>query len=175
MAIAKNLPHAQVIATDISDAALRIAATNIEQHQLKNRIELLQGDLFDPIMPHLDMDKFDLIVCNPPYVSYAEYEKLDKNVRDYEPKLALFAGEDGLDIYRRILEKVDQFLKPDAALMLEIGYAQGHAVKEMLEKIGVFTEIKIEKDYNKNNRIAIARKNQPDLGKELPFSPPFNS
>lgn len=183
VAIAKNFPHAQIIATDISDAALAVAAANVEKYLLKDRIKLLQGDLFDPIILHLDAYKpalskaegFDLIVCNPPYVSRAEFEKLDKNVRDYEPKLALFAGEDGLDIYRRILEKVDQFLKPDAALMLEIGYAQGHAVKEMLEKIGVFTEIKIEKDYNKNTRIAIARKNQPDLGKELPFSPPFNS
>jgi release factor glutamine methyltransferase len=183
VAIAKNFPHARIIATDISDAALAVAAANVEKYLLKDRIKLLQGDLFDPIILHLDAyepalskaEGFDLIVCNPPYVSRAEFEKLDKNVRDYEPKLALFAGEDGLDIYRRILEKVDQFLKPDAALMLEIGYAQGHAVKEMLEKIGVFTEIKIEKDYNKNNRIAIARKNQPDLGKELPFSPPFNS
>jgi len=163
VAIAKNFRDARIIATDISEAALRIAAQNVEKHQLKDRIELLCGDLFDPVVPQLDVDKFDLIVCNPPYVSSAEFEKLDKNVQDYEPKLALFAGEDGLDIYRRIFERVDKFLKPDAALILEIGYAQGQAVKEMLEQAGIFPEIKIEKDFHDNNRIVTAMKTSPWL------------
>jgi release factor glutamine methyltransferase len=158
VAIAKNFRGARIIATDISEAALRIAAQNVEKHQLKDKIELLCGDLFDPIVPQLDVDKFDLIVCNPPYVSRAEFEKLDKNVRNFEPRLALFAGEDGLDTYRRILERVDKFLKPDAALMLEIGYAQGQAVKEMLEQADIFTEIKIEKDFHNNDRIVTAIK-----------------
>jgi release factor glutamine methyltransferase len=158
VAIAKNFRGARIIATDISEAALRIAAQNVEKHQLKDKIELLCGDLFEPIVPHLDVNKFDLIVCNPPYVSRAEFEKLDKNVRNFEPRLALFAGEDGLDTYRRILERVDKFLKPDAALMLEIGYAQGQAVKEMLEQADIFTEIKIEKDFHNNDRIVTAIK-----------------
>ena len=162
VAIAKNYPNARIIATDICDAALAVAAGNVEKHQLKDRITLLCGDLFDPIMPQLDVDKLDLIVCNPPYVSTAEYEKLDKNVKDYEPKVALFAGVDGLDIYRRIIERADRFLKPDAALMLEIGYAQGQAVRQLLEKTGektdAFAEIKIEKDIHNNDRIVSARK-----------------
>jgi release factor glutamine methyltransferase len=171
VAIAKNFRDARIIATDISEAALRIAAQNVEKHQLKDRIELLQGDLFEPVVPQLDVDKpalseaegFDLIVCNPPYVSSAEFEKLGKNVRDYEPRLALFAGEGGLDIYQRIFERVDKFLKPGAALMLEIGYAQGQAVKEMLEQAGIFTEIKIEKDFHNNDRIVTAIKTSPWL------------
>ena len=158
VAIAKNTPLARITATDISDAALRVAAANVEEYQLKDRIELLHGDLFDPIMPQLDVHKFDLIVCNPPYISAAEFEALDKNVKDYEPKLALHAGDNGLDIYRRIIEKADEFIKPDAALMLEIGYAQGRAIKELLEKAGAFAEIKIEKDFHDNDRIVIARK-----------------
>jgi release factor glutamine methyltransferase len=158
IAIAKNFPDVQIIATDISDAALKTAAKNIEKHQLNDRIRLLCGDLFDPVMPRLDVDKFDLIVCNPPYVSADEFEKLDKNVKDYEPKSALFAGADGLDIYRQISRKVDQFLKPDAALMLEIGYGQGQAVRELLEKAGCFSEITIEKDFHDNDRIVTARK-----------------
>ena len=158
VAIAKNYPDARIIATDICDAALAVAAGNIEKHQLKERITLLCGDLFDPIISGLDVDKFDLVACNPPYVSTAEYEKLDKNVKDYEPKVALFAGVDGLDIYRRVIEKADRFLKPDAALMLEIGYAQGQAVRQLLEQTGAFTEIKIEKDIHNNDRIAIAKK-----------------
>ena len=157
IAIAKNFPNADIIATDISDAALNVAAKNIEKHQLNKRIKLLCGDLFDPLVPHLDVDKFDLIVCNPPYVSSAEFEKLDKNVKDYEPKLALFAGEDGLDTYRRIVEKVDAFLKPDGALMLEIGYSQGQAVRELLEQAVCFSEITIEKDFHDNDRIVVAK------------------
>jgi release factor glutamine methyltransferase len=164
IAIAKNFRDVRIIATDISEAALRIAAQNVEKHQLKDRIELLQGDLFEPVVPQLDVNKFDLIVCNPPYVSRAEFEKLDKNVRNFEPRLALFAGEDGLDTYRRILERVDKFLKPDAALMLEVGYAQGQAVKEMLEQAGIFIEIKIEKDFHNNDRIVTAIKTSPWLG-----------
>ena len=158
VAIAKNFEDAQIIATDICDDALSVAAGNVEKHGLEGRIKLLCGDLFEPIIPHLDEGKFDLIVCNPPYVSSVEFAALDKKVKDYEPRKALFAGADGLDVYRRIFEKVEQFLKPQAALMLEIGYRQGQAVRELLEQIGCFGEIKIEKDFNDNDRIAIARK-----------------
>jgi release factor glutamine methyltransferase len=157
-AIANNYPNVRIIATDICDDALAVAAMNIQKYQLQDKIKLLSGDLFEPIIPQLDAGQFDLIVCNPPYISSVEYEKLDKNVRDYEPRLALFAGEDGLDIYRRIIEKVDTFLKPDAALMLEIGYAQGQAMKEMLERSGIFANIKIEKDFHNNDRIVTAIK-----------------
>ena len=158
VAIAKNFAGARIIATDISDAALAVAAGNVQKHQLAERITLLCGDLFEPLIRPLDVDKFDLIVCNPPYVSSAEYDNLDKNVKDYEPRLALHAGEDGLDIYRRIVEKIDQFLKPGAGLMLEIGYAQGPAVRELLEQTSAFAEIRIEKDYHDNDRIVTARK-----------------
>jgi release factor glutamine methyltransferase len=158
VAIAKNFTNARIIATDICDAALAVAAENIKKHQLGERISLLCGDLFDPIISGLDVNQFDLIVCNPPYVSTAEYEMLDKNVKDYEPKKALLAGVDGLDIYYRVIEKAGRFLKSDGALMLEIGYAQGPAVKELLEKTGVFHGIKIEKDFHNNDRIVTARR-----------------
>jgi release factor glutamine methyltransferase len=157
VAIAKNFPEARVTATDISAAALEVAARNVEKHRLTEHVRLLCGDLFEPVIQQLDVGQFDLIVCNPPYVSTAEYEKLDKNVKDYEPESALLAGEDGLDVYRRIIEKVDNFLKPGAALMLEIGYAQGPAIKDLLEQIAAFAEIKIEKDFHDNDRIVIAK------------------
>ncbi len=157
IAIAKNFPEADIIATDISDVALGVAAKNVEKHKLNERVTLLQGDLFDPIIPYLDTDKFDLITCNPPYVSAAEYEKLDKNIKDYEPKEALFAGEDGLDIYRRIAGQVNKFLKGDGGLMLEVGYDQGEKVCRLLEQRKNFAGIKIEKDLHKNDRLIIAR------------------
>lgn len=158
VAIAKNCPNAHIVATDICDSALAVAAENVANHNLTGRITLLCGDLFAPIIEGLDNTEFDLIVCNPPYVSSAEYEILDKNVRDYEPKHALFAGADGLDIYRRIAERVDEFLKADAALILEIGYAQGAAVRELLESTSVFAEIKIEKDVQNNDRVVSAKR-----------------
>ncbi|MBN2270931.1 MAG: peptide chain release factor N(5)-glutamine methyltransferase [Sedimentisphaerales bacterium] len=158
VAIAKNFPGARIIATDISDAALSVAAANVEKHHLKERITLLCGDLFEPLVPQLDTSKFDLIVCNPPYVSDPEFEALERNVKDYEPKVALFAGGDGLDIYRRIVEKADLFLKPDAAMMLEIGYAQGPALRDLLERTNAFGKINIEKDVHNNDRIVTAIK-----------------
>ncbi|MHC4157773.1 MAG: peptide chain release factor N(5)-glutamine methyltransferase [Planctomycetota bacterium] len=157
-AIAKNYPDVQITATDISDSALKTAATNIEKYGLKERITLLCGDLFDPIVPQLCGGEFDLIVCNPPYVSGAEFESLDKSVKDYEPRPALFGGADGLDVYRRICEKVDGFLRPDAALIMEIGYRQGQAVRELLERSGYFGEITIEKDFHDNDRVVTAIK-----------------
>lgn len=158
VAIAKNFPEARVTATDISSAALAIAARNVEKHRLNEQIRMLCGDLFEPIIQQLDVNQFDLIVCNPPYVSTGEYEKLDKNVKDYEPESALLAGADGMDVYRRIIEKVYEFLKPSAALILEIGYSQGPAVRKLLEQNCDWAEIKIEKDPHDNDRVVTAIK-----------------
>ncbi len=157
-AIAKNVKEASLIATDISDAAMKVAAENIEKLKLAEKVKLLCGDLFDPIIEGLDAARFDLIVTNPPYVSEPEYKALDRNVKDYEPAHALLAGADGLDVYKRILEQVDDFLKPDGALMMEIGYAQGPAIGKLLENTGIFKTITIEKDFANNDRIAIAKK-----------------
>ncbi len=157
IAIAKNFSEADIIATDISEAALKQAEMNIERHKLKERIKLLCGDLFEPFVPQIDRAKFDLIACNPPYVSSAEYEKLDRNVKDYEPREALYGGEDGLDVYRRIVSEAADYLKADAALIVETGYRQGESVKKLFEQAG-FGKIKIEKDFQNNDRVVIAHK-----------------
>jgi release factor glutamine methyltransferase len=154
--IAKNFSNTKIIATDICDKALRIAAQNVAKYQLEERIELLQGDLFEPVISQLDVREFDLIVCNPPYVSRSEYEKLDAKVKNYEPKLALDGGPDGLDIYRRIAADVGSHLKKDGALLLEIGFLQSPAVKKLLEDTNAFESVKVEKDFNNNDRIVTA-------------------
>ena len=156
VAIAKNVPDVKVVATDISEPALALAAKNVEKHQLGEKIELRHGDLFEPLVPRLDV--FDLIVCNPPYVSAPEYEALDRNVKEYEPRLALYAGEDGLDLYRRLVEKVDQFLKTDGTLLLEVGYRQGPAVRELLEQTKTFAQIRIDKDLQSHDRVVTAQR-----------------
>lgn len=158
VAVAKNHAKAKIIATDVSNEALETAEQNAEKYQLGERMKLLHGDLFEPVIPELDRYKFDLVVCNPPYITSGEFETLDKNVRNYEPKSALLAGEDGLDIYRRIAEQVEKFLKEDSALMLEIGYRQADAVTRLLEETGIFSDVMVQKDYHDNDRIVIAHR-----------------
>jgi len=158
VAVAKNVTDADLFATDISDAALPVAIQNAQKHNVAGRIKFLHGDLFEPLIPQMDKCRFDLVVCNPPYVTSSEYETLERNVKDYEPADALLGGEDGLDIYRKICEQAEQFLKSDAALILEIGYAQGKNVMELLEQTKLFTDIVIEKDLQNNDRIIIAHR-----------------
>ena len=157
-AIAKNQPKVMITATDICDKALAVAAENIEHHKLTEKVHLLCGDLFAPIIEGMDQTRFDLVVSNPPYVSTAEFDKLEERVKDYEPKGALFAGDEGLDIYKRIVEQVGEHLKDDGALILEIGFAQGDAVKELLESTGLFAEIVVEKDFSNNDRVVTAKR-----------------
>jgi release factor glutamine methyltransferase len=156
VAIARNFANCRIVATDISDAALAVAEKNVAKHSLMNRIKLLQGDLFEPVIAGLGPARFDLIVCNPPYVSEPEYEKLARNVKDFEPKFALTAGQDGLDIIKKIIADANQHLKPTGTLMLEIGNEQGNAVHKLLETAGYFGTVKIEKDYSNLDRVAIA-------------------
>ena len=156
-AIAKNHPAAMVVATDICEKALAVAAENVRAHGLEARVRLLCGDLFEPVIAGLDAARFDLIACNPPYVSAGEYEKLDRNVRDYEPRKALDGGADGLDVYRRIAARVGEFLKDDGALLLEIGCGQAEAVRGLLEAAGL-KNIQVFKDHAKLDRMVMARK-----------------
>lgn len=157
-AVAKNCKDLHVTAVDISEAALAVAAENVRTYNLEESVQLLCGDLYEPLIEELDQPRFDVIVSNPPYVSDSEYELLPPNVKNYEPRSALWGGSDGLDIHRRILEKAGHFLKPDGALMLEIGHEQGPAVKEMLEKSGLFSSVEIFKDLAQKDRLAVGRR-----------------
>lgn len=158
VATAKNVADTDFIATDISNSALQVAAQNARKHNVTERIKFLHGDLFEPLVPQIDKCWFDLVVCNPPYVTSGEYETLERNIKDYEPAGALLGGKDGLDIYRKICEQVIQFLKPDSAMIFEIGYAQGKSVTELLDQTKLFTDIHIEKDAHNNDRIIIANR-----------------
>ncbi len=158
VAVAKNVDKVKVIATDICDKALTVAAGNVEKYNLGKKIQLLRGDLFEPIIKHLDETKFDLITCNPPYVSRSEYENLPENVKKHEPKHALSGGEDGLDCYKKLARQIDKHLKNEAAAILEIGSQQAKEVSEILTKTACFKEINIEKDHLGNDRLLYAKK-----------------
>jgi len=126
VALAHALPNARVAATDISQAALDVARGNAELHGAGARIEFIESDLLGAVKE----ESFDLIVSNPPYV--ADSEQPEAQVRDFEPRLALFAGPDGLDVYRRLIPPAREALKPGGWLLMEIGHGQREALWELL-------------------------------------------
>ena len=134
LAIADNCPGAHVILAEWSDDALRICRQNILRCALSQQASAAQVDALEP-PPRLLRD-FDLILCNPPYLPPLEVAHLDPSVRDYEPRLALDGGEDGLKFYRAVAKKWKCALAPGGKLIFEVGYNQAPAVKRILEQNG---------------------------------------
>jgi len=152
VALAHHLSHAQITATDLSDAALSIARENAARNAVSDRIRFLQGDLLAPVAE----EQFDMIVSNPPYVAGADRDTLSVEVRDHEPALALFAGDDGLEIYRRLIPAAFASLVPgDGFLLLEIGFGQQPAIHQLLASPG-FQNIQFDSDLQGIPRVAIA-------------------
>ncbi|HPF39339.1 MAG TPA: peptide chain release factor N(5)-glutamine methyltransferase [Phycisphaerae bacterium] len=135
--IARREPRANVVATDISEAALDVARRNAERHNVTDRVAMEACDLFALSNAHRPTEGFDIIVSNPPYVGERERASLPANVRDYEPATALFAGESGLDCYRRMAEGAYDAMKPGGVLLLEIGETQGQAVQDLFVAAGL--------------------------------------
>lgn len=123
----KYFPHAYLVATDLSPRALAVASENSYSLGVQDRLILCQADLLPPFMPN---PVFDFILSNPPYISEKDYLSLMPEVKNFEPSLALLAG-DGLDFYRRILTQALPFLKEKGILILEIGYGQSEAIQSL--------------------------------------------
>ena len=130
IALAKELPNAQVLATDISAEALKIAIRNAEKHGVVHRVRFAQCDLFDSTQCQRHI--FDLIASNPPYVPRAEERELAREVREHEPHSALFAGATGTEIYARLIAQASQLLRPGGLLVMEVGYGASERVRSML-------------------------------------------
>lgn len=154
VAVAKNNKSAMVTATDISPAAIAIAGNNAERHQVSDRIEFLESDLFAAISPQT---KFDVIASNPPYIPSAEIDQLDPEVSKHEPRLALDGGADGLDILRRIIEAAPAFAKPDALLLMEFTPEQADALKAIAMQHPAYSDVAIQKDLGHRPRVLKAR------------------
>ncbi len=125
-------PDMLVSATDISSDALELAALNIEKYQLEESIELFCGDLFDGLPPLSDHDRYDIILCNPPYVNSSSMEQLPEEYLQ-EPSLALAGGADGMVIIRSIIDQAKDYLNDSGALVLEIGNEYEHFIKAFPE------------------------------------------
>lgn len=138
LAIAMACPDVRVTLADLSEDALRVCKGNIRRTGLSARAVCVGANALEPPIPSLR--DFDLIVCNPPYIRRGELETLDPSVRDFEPRLALDGGEDGLDFYRALAAHWGAALRPGGRLMVEVGYDQAGAVEIILGLSG-FTEV----------------------------------
>lgn len=153
--LAVNEPEWEIIATDICQDALDVAKKNRDAHECTDRISLLHGDLFDPIQ-ELNTLNFNWIVSNPPYVMSGNNNDLSPDVREHEPHIALFAGEDGLSIIRRLISESPSYLNPGGKLIFEIGDTQGNLVQELINEQPIYDDSQIIKDYAGKNRVVVA-------------------
>lgn len=153
LALASELPNVRIEAVDISPEALNVARSNAEHLGLA-RVRFAQSDL---LASYLNAEPlFDLVVSNPPYVGADEADKLQVEVREYEPHCALFGGgAEGLDIYRRLIPQAYRVLKQGGWLVMEIGYSQEQAIRELLAD---WSEIRVAADLRGIPRVLMARR-----------------
>jgi release factor glutamine methyltransferase len=151
VALAAELPHATVVATDISQVALDVARRNSERHRMDGRIRFIRTNVLDGVD-----GTFDLIVGNPPYVRTVDRPALQPEVRDFEPPVALFGGETGMDIVATLVGQAVGRLRHQGYLMFEFGFGQEVAVEELIEKTEGLTFIGLCRDLQGIARTAIA-------------------
>ncbi len=157
LALARELPEARVIATDVSAKALRVAGLNAQDHGLEN-VAFVRGSLFSALDGLGLEGKCDFIVCNPPYVSVADWDSLPREVRDHEPRRAFLGGRTGLGFVRRLIKGSPAFLKPRAHLLFEVGYGQAAAAVSLLGP--GWTDVKSLADLRGIPRVIKARNSE---------------
>ena len=151
--LARELPAAQVVATDISEPAAAMARRNAEHNQVADRVDVRIGDLFAPVAG----ESFDVVVANPPYIATAVIATLDREVQR-EPRLALDGGGDGLDVLRRLCAAAPAHVVAGGLLALEHGFDQGDAVRALVDATGAFTPSATVRDLGKQPRVTWARR-----------------
>jgi release factor glutamine methyltransferase len=151
VALAKELPHAEIHATDISTAALEIAHANAARHQFENRIHFHQIDL----LQGLDPASFDLVVSNPPYVGESEEDEVQLEVRKFEPRTAVFAGPTGLEVIERLIPQALTALKPGGNLVMEIS---GTIADSVLRLLRGWQQVQLTNDLQGIARVASAQR-----------------
>jgi len=151
LSLASELPLAELTATDLSEAALQIAAENADRLPQGERVRFLHGDLFEPVAN----ERFDLVVSNPPYVARRDAKSLPPELA-HEPEMALFAGEDGLDVIRRLVAEAGAHLSPGGWLLIELAPDQAGTVERMLAGAG-FVDVERRFDLARRPRVVGGR------------------
>jgi release factor glutamine methyltransferase len=151
LALAKELPNAEIHATDISTAALEIARANAARHQLEHRIQFHEADL----LAGFEDNSLDLIVSNPPYVGESEIDQVQLEVRKFEPRSAVFAGPTGVEVIARLIPQAYAALKPGGRLVMEISGTIAEEVRRLLRD---WNEVQIRPDLQSIPRVVQARK-----------------
>ncbi len=152
ISLAYYIKDSTLYATDISEKALRYCRKNASKHGVSDRVKILKGDLAKPLFLENLEGEIDVLVSNPPYISKKEMLELPDNISCYEPYLALYGGEEGLDYYRKIIKDAPKLIKKGGILIFEISYNQGNALKEMIERNNCFRGIEIVKDLAGRDR-----------------------
>ena len=154
ISVSKERPNCRIVAIDKSKKAIKVAKKNAEMHQLGKKINFLNIDV-----DKYFSNKYDLIVSNPPYIKNSELISLDKDVKLNEPKLALFGGFSGLEIFNKIIKKCDTLLKRNGMLIFEIGHKQSNELKKILI-LKNFIQINVYKDLYGKDRCIVAKKSK---------------
>ena len=154
LAIASRVKDAKVTLCDLSQQALNVAKKNVQLNKMSGRVRCVRADA--TLEAPAFLGKFDMIVSNPPYITGQEMEALPRSVKDYEPHMALYGGEDGLDFYRAIAKNYACALKPGGYLCFEFGMGQGDDVCAILKENG-YTVLNRTRDFNNRERAVIAR------------------
>ena len=158
ISLAREVRNVFLVATDISRKALRLARQNAKENAVLEKIAFIHGDLFSPFRLLEEREPFDLILSNPPYIARSEIGNLAREVKDFEPIIALDGGEDGFDFHRRIISRCPKYLRRGGWLLLEVGQGQACEGSEMLEKTGRFSPIERIQDLSGIERVLKAQK-----------------
>jgi len=165
LALAKELPQAEIHATDISSAALEIASANAARHQLEGRVRFHETDL----LPGLEPGAFDMVVSNPPYVGESEEDQVQLEVRKFEPRQAVFAGPTGLEVIARLIPQARDTLKPGGWLVMEIG---GTIADEVRRLLADWNDVQVTNDLQGIARVISARSRQARTPLRAPHRQP---
>ena len=157
LAIASKMKDARVTLCDLSSDALKIAKRNVSDLKLSGRVTCLQADVLQPASDFLG--KFDLLISNPPYITAEDMKSLQRSVRDYEPHMALYGGQDGLDFYRGILRNYADALKPGGFLCFEFGIGQEKEICRLLKENNFIVQ-ELRKDTGDIIRAVLAQKKE---------------
>jgi release factor glutamine methyltransferase len=158
VSLARRLPLAVLYATDCSAEALRVARRNAERHAVAGQVTFLEGDMLKPLRACGLSGRVDIAVSNPPYIAEREWEALQPEVRLFEPRIALAGGEDGLAVYRRLVQEAVDCLSADGWLIMEVGQGQAESVRMLLDATKQYGTVDVRPDQAGIDRVVCAQR-----------------